>query len=429
MKKKHLAHTKKEQSLKQPQSLPHLLNGTLTELRGAHKWKNLFAAVDISGIVFFRILFGFIMLVEVLRYFKNDWIRKYWIDPDFLFNYWPFNFLSALPGNGMYLLFFLLGVTSVFIMLGLFYRVSIFVFFTFFTYTFLLEQTRYLNHFYLVVLISFIMLFIPANRAHSLDSRLFKNTAAETVPAWCLWLLRFTIALPYFFGGIAKINSDWLQGEPLRMWLSNRTHVPVIGPLLQYEWMIYFMVYSGLLLDLLVVPALLISRTRKWAFIIISLFHLLNTQLFSIGIFPWFMIAATSIYFDPGWFRKLKNGFNGNKWPLLVTEKILPPQTLQLRHKTILALLFFWVGVQVILPVRHFFIPGSVHWTEQGHLYAWHMKLRSKRGKGEYRAKDKITGQEYKINPLDYLMPNQISKVNRDPYLIWQFCQLIKKDF
>ena len=429
MKRKHLPNTKKEQLLKQQQLVKHLSAARIQDIWGKGKWKNLFAPVDVSSIVFFRILFGLIMLVEVIRYFKHDWIRTQWIEPAYLFTYWPFDFLTPLPGDGMNGLFILMGVLSICILLGLFYRLSICLFFICFSYIFLLEQTVYLNHFYLVVLISFIMIFIPASRSASLDSRIFKKIHAETVPAWRLWLLRFMIGATYFFGGVAKLNADWLQGEPLRMWLSNSTHVPLIGPLLQYEWMIYFLVYSGLLLDLFIVPALLFTKTRKWGFLLICLFHLLNTQLFKIGIFPWFMIAATSIYFDPGWFRKLKNLISDNNWPLSVTENIAPPEPLFVKHKAILAMLAIWISIQVILPIRHFFIPGSVHWTEQGHHYAWHMKLRSKRGKGFYIAKDKKTGEEFIIDPKDYLVQRQISKVNRDPHLIWQFCQLIKKDF
>ncbi len=428
MKSKYKSNSKKEQP-KKPVSTNHLLKGHLGEIWGKGKWKNLFAPVDISSIVLFRIIFGLIMFIEVCRYFKNDWIRYYWIEPKLLFSYWPFDFLKALPGDGMIYLFFLMGVLALCILFGFFYRIATTLFFVFFTYTFLLEQTLYLNHFYLVALISFIMIFIPANTSGSLDSILFKRIKSETAPAWSLWLIRFMIGITYFFGGIAKINSDWLQGEPLRMWISNQTQVPIIGPLLQYDWMIYFMVYSGLILDLFIVPALLFKQTRKWGFLLITLFHLLNTQLFTIGIFPWFMIAATTIYFDPSWVRKLKNGISLNSWPLAISELDSPPTIYHLRHKLILSALFCWISIQVLLPIRHFFIPGSVHWTEQGHHFAWHMKLRTKRGKAVYTAKDRKTGQEYIINPKDYLLQRQISKLNRDPYLIWQFCQYVKKDF
>ena len=81
------------------------------------------------SLVFFRIAFGVCMLVEVWRYFKHDWVARYFIIPEFHFTYWPFDFLSPLPGNGMYWLFALLGLCALFIALGCFYRVAATLFF------------------------------------------------------------------------------------------------------------------------------------------------------------------------------------------------------------------------------------------------------------------------------------------------------------
>lgn len=424
--KKNKPVNKPQTSDKQPAIL--LSMATLQDLRSKNRWKLLFAPVDISSIIFFRIIFGLILFIEVLRYFSHGWIGPYWIEPTHLFAYWPFDFLKPLPGDGMYFLFMLMGALAICIMVGLFYRVSMTLFFVCFTYMFLLDQTLYLNHFYLVVLVSFLMIFIPAHRAGSLDSRFRPAIQSQTAPAWSLWLLRFMIGIAYFYGGVAKINPDWLQGEPLRMWLSGSSKVPILGPFLQYDWMIYFLSYSGLLLDLLIIPVLLIRPLRKWGFLCILIFHLLNTQLFSIGIFPWFMIAATTLFLDPGWYRNLISTLKAKPSQVTVSATRMPDILLP-KHKIILAALGLWMAIQMALPLRHFFIDGNVHWTEQGHLYAWHMKLRSKRGKGNYLAKDKKTGQEYFVSPADYLLPRQISKMNRDPHLIWQFCQWVKEDY
>ena len=37
-----------------------------------------------------------------------------------------------------------------------------------------------------------------------------------------LLLLRIEFAVVYAYAGIAKINEDWLRGEPLRLWLGRR---------------------------------------------------------------------------------------------------------------------------------------------------------------------------------------------------------------
>ncbi len=424
MKRNHKTESKKAATPK-PASIP-LTKATVRELFAKDGLQKLFAPVDISSIVFFRIIFGFILLIEVLRYFSHNWISPYWMEPTHFFAYWPFDFLKPLPGDGMKLLFLSMGIMAVCIMLGFLYRIAMSLFFLCFTYMFLLDQTLYLNHFYLVVIVSFLMIFIPANRSGSIDSKIKVGFRKETAPAWCLWLLRFMIGITYFYGGVAKINADWLKGEPLRMWLSGETNIPILGPLLQYDWMIYFLSYSGLILDLFIIPALLFPKTRKWGFILIIVFHLLNTQLFSIGIFPWFMITATTLFLYPNWFRNIVNGINGDKWKL--TTSSFPDEYIH-KNNVILFFLGIWVMIQICLPLRHFFIPGNVHWTEQGHLYAWHMKLRSKRGKGSYIAQDKKTGQEFIINPREYLSSRQYGKLNRDPHLIWQFCKWVKEDY
>ena len=57
--------------------------------------------VDILPLVYFRFIFGLIMMWEVSRYFSHDWIRRYFISPDFLLKYQGFEWVQALPGLGM----------------------------------------------------------------------------------------------------------------------------------------------------------------------------------------------------------------------------------------------------------------------------------------------------------------------------------------
>ena len=408
-----------------------LFKGEIQELCGKNKWKNLFAQIDSSSIVFFRIIFGLLMLIDVILYY--DKINLYWIAPKYHFYYWPFDFLSPLPGNGMYLLFILMGILSVLIIVGLFYRISMILFFLSFSYMFLLEQTRYLNHFYLIIIASFIMIFIPANTSLSLDNKIFKNNKSDTGPAWTLWLLRFIITLPYFFGGIAKLNYDWIHGEPLRMWLTKNAPAFTFGSLFQHEGVILFMVYSGLILDLFIIPLLLFKKTRTIGFVIITLFHLLNSQLFRIDIFPWFMIAATTLFFNPDWFRNFINFFSRkkNSWPIsfISKEKLIYPNELLSKHKKIIALLSIFVILQLIIPLRHFLIPGNAIWTEEGQKFSWQMKLRTKSEIASYLIKDKVTGKVYDINIYNYIRPWQKKIMEDKPNLVWQFCQIVKNDF
>ena len=268
--------------------------------------------------------------------------------------------MTPLDGDGMYFVFAALGVLAVCIMSGLFYRLAAPLFFVGFTYVFLLDATRYLNHFYLVVLVSFLLAVLPAQRAFSFDARRNPSIRAELMPAWMLWLLRLQIGIPYFYGGIAKLSSDWLRGEPMRAWLAERTDFPIIGPLFTREAVVYAFAYGGLLLDLLAVPMLLWRRTRMLAFILLASFHLMNARLFSIGIFPWMMLAATLVFFPPGVARRVLQalGYRGAKPAEVHAVPSWP--------RWALSLVAAYVVLQLVVPLRHQLYPGNVNWTEQG---------------------------------------------------------------
>ena len=191
---------------------------------------------------------------------RRDRVARYYIQPGIHFTYHGFSWIAPLPGDGMYVLFYALGLLAACILVGFYYRAAAALFFLGFTYVFLLDQARYLNHFYLISLVSFLLVFVPAERALSVDALLRPRMRSDVTPAWTLWLLRAQIGIPYFYGGIAKLNNDWLRGEPMRMWLAGKRDFPLIGPFFTEDWMVYQFVVGGLLLDLLVVPLLLWTR-------------------------------------------------------------------------------------------------------------------------------------------------------------------------
>ncbi|MAS37141.1 MAG: vitamin K-dependent gamma-carboxylase [Anaerolineaceae bacterium] len=383
-------------------------------------WQRLFVPVAAAPLVFFRIAFGGIMLWEVWRYFNHGWIARYFIEPTFYFGYFGFEWVRPWPGDGMYLHFYLLGLLAVLIILGLFYRISALLFFLGFTYVFLLDQTNYLNHFYLIALVSFAMIFVPATRALSLDGLRKPNLRSDSAPAWTVALLRFLIGIAYFYGGIAKINGDWLQAVPMRYWLAARRDFPLIGQWFGEEWMAYLFSYGGLFFDLLIVPLLLWRRTRTPALIVATLFHVTNAHLFSIGIFPWFMIAATWILFGPDWLRHTPLWKLGGV-PPVDPDAVQPVPALNRRQRWVAALLTLFVVWQVLMPLRHWLYPGYVSWTEEGHNFSWHMKLRGKDGDLTMYVFDKGTYTTEEVNLSDYLSYRQVSKMATRPHMVHQF--------
>ena len=241
---------------------------------------SLFRPADISSIVFFRIFFGIILSLQVGAYILSGYVDQIWIEPDYHFKYYGFHWLGVLPGNYLYSVVAIVSVSALFISIGFLYRISTLIFFLGFTYLFLLEQSTYLNHYYLIILISFLLIFIPAHRYFSIDSLIWPNLRRSWISSWCIWILMFQIALVYIFGGIAKINWDWLHGFPLRIWLDEG----YIGTHPDKEFFVYLVSYAGLLFDLFIVPLLLFRKTRIFGFLLALIFHLTNKVLFNIGI-------------------------------------------------------------------------------------------------------------------------------------------------
>ncbi len=400
----------------------------------------LFRPVDIAFLVYFRIVFGGIMLWEVYRFFTHNWISRYYIEPVVHFTYYGFSWIKPWPGRGMYVHFFVLGAAAFCIMIGFCYRIAASIFFVGFTYVFLLEHARYLNHFYLVCLISFLLIFLPANRAASVDSLLRPKIRSDTVPAWTLWLLRAQVGIAYFFGGIAKLNRDWLVGgEPMRIWLSPFIKLPVFGPIVQNEWVVYGFVYGGLFLDLFIVPLLLWRRTRPFAFVAAILFNLMNAIIFSIGIFPWFMLAASLIFFPPELLRRFvraikSSGYSGldDDAPEAVQSTLLAkPEVnspLMPFQRRTLGLLAAYLAVQIVMPLRHYAYPGNVSWTEEGHNFSWHMKLRTKGGRSTFTVVHPQSGQQWTVDPAQYLPQWQLIKMSTKPDLIVQFAHFLAEE-
>jgi vitamin K-dependent gamma-carboxylase len=385
----------------------------------------LFKPVDIASLAVFRFSFGAILLWEVWRYFDYGWIERYYIEPEFHFTYYGFEWVRTWSGDGMFLHFGLLAVLAAGILLGLFYRVCTALFLVGFTYVFLLEQARYLNHFYAVCLLCLILVFVPAHRAWSLDASRKRGLHTETVPAWTLWLLRAQIGIIYFHGGLAKLNTDWLRGEPLSIWLADRADFPVVGPLLQGNAAAWFFSYGGLLFDLLVVPALLLRATRPIALIVAVLFHVTNNQLFQIGIFPWMMIAGTLLFLPPDWPRRLLRGFESRNEKNTESTANYSPR----RKKLTVTLLGCFLAFQLLFPLRHFLYPGVVHWTEEGHRFSWHMKLRDKFAESRFFGHNPTTGKVWEYDTSRYLTLRQYEKMSARPDMLLQFAHILSDEY
>ena len=388
--------------------------------------RKFFAPIDIASLVFFRIAFGVVMLWMVQLVWFGHRISRWWIDPPFLFKYSGFSWVQPWPGNGLYIHWILLGVFALFLTVGFLYRVSAALFCLSHTYFFLLDQGRYVNHFYLISLLSFLLIFAPANRALSVDAWLWPKLHSSSAPAWSLWLLRTQTGAIYFFAGVAKIAPDWLHGEPLRGWFKQESASAMLTRFLRQEWVPYLASYVSLAFDLLIVPFLLWRRTRLAAFCIAVVFHFLNAQLFPIDIFPWLAIAATTLFLSPSWPRRVLSFFR-IKTKLPKIDAIGLP----LPSKRILVLSFVtvYVAIQILVPLRHFLYPGGIEWTYLEHRFAWQMMLERHFSRTFFYVTDPNTGHEFQIRSRQFLDLEQTTHMSWRPDMVRQFAQFIATKF
>jgi vitamin K-dependent gamma-carboxylase len=388
----------------------------------------LFQPVDGSFAAFFRIVFGLVMFVDIALHLGGGAVEHIWAAPRIHFKYYGFEWVHILAGQGMHLLFAVLGVLSICVALGLFYRFTSTLLFLGFTYTFLAEKAAYQNHFYLLCLISFFMIWIPAHRNFSIDSWRGWVKSDGTVAVWTLWLLRGQIAIVYFFGGLAKLNYDWLHGEPMRLWLTAYGDYWLIGPYVREEWLVAFFIFGGLGLDLFIAPLLLWSRTRYAAFAVSLTFHLLNNWIFRIGIFPWFMIGATPLFLAPDWPRRALARWRGQPFTPAGPITTTAPKKLTSRQLVATTLLAAYAIIQLLAPLRHMLYPGDPSWTEQGHRFAWRMMLRDKRVDAQFTLRDPRSKIDWPVRLDRYLVPWQRKVIVNDPDMVLQFCHYLKKE-
>ncbi|MFV1448275.1 HTTM domain-containing protein [Maribacter sp. HS] len=381
----------------------------------------LFQRIDNSSLIIFRIFFGILISLECFGAIATGWVNRNLIAPKFKFPFIDFDFLQPLPGNGMYFYFGIMGLMGICIALGFKYRASMITFTTMWTATYLMQKTAYNNHYYLLILISLIMCFFPAEKSRSIDVKLNPKIESNAMYAYIKWIVVLQLFIVYTYASIAKIYGDWLDFSTIAVLMHSKRNYWLVGDILQEPWIHTVIGSVGILFDLLIVPALLWKPTRKAAFFLSLFFHLFNSIIFQIGIFPYLSIAFSVFFFEPETIRKI---FFKSKIPLTTSKVIIPNYKNSL---LIVAAVYFLT--QLLLPVRHYTFEDDVLWTEEGHRMSWRMMLRSRQGKGRYKVVDKNTEEVFIINPKDYVSRSQERKIFAYPDFAWQFAQYLKKEF
>lgn len=380
--------------------------------------KFLFKQIDNTGLVLFRAVFGLLIAAEAFGAIATGWVRRTLVEPPFTFNFIGFDFLQHLQGPEMYFYFAIMGIFGVFVMLGYKYRFSMIAYAIMWTAVYLMQKSSYNNHYYLLMLLCWIMAFLPANRWFSLDAKINPELKNPAMPRWVLLVLILQVWIVYTYASVAKLYPDWLDASMAALLMEGRKHYWLIGDLLQQNWVHWTIAYTGIFFDLLIVPLMLWKRTRVLGFVISVFFHLFNSIIFQIGIFPYMSIAFALFFFSP---ETLRKKFLPKKKLCTSNEVIVP------KYKGALIAAFgIYFAFQIALPLRHWVFKDDVLWTEEGHRLSWRMMLRSKSGSLTVYVVDKAKGVRERYNYSSLLGDKQQGSVATKPDIMWQLAQKIK---
>lgn len=383
--------------------------------------QKLYKSVDNAPLILFRIFFGLVFVAESFGAIATGWVTRNLVTPRTNFSFIGFEFLLHLMGNYMYLHFAIMGIFAIAVTIGYKYRFSIIALTILWIMVYLMQKTSYNNHYYLMMLVGLIMCFLPANKYASVDARNNPEIKKNYMPNWVLLIFIIQVACVYFYATVAKFYPDWLNGTVTSNMYASMQKFPAFSELFKNHSFHLFIAYVGIAFDGLIVPALLWKRTRLFAVILSLIFHISNSITLEIGVFPYFALAFCVFFFPPDQIRKV---FFKKKEPLNSETPVL-----DFESRSIFKYVFIpYLIIQILLPIRHWFIKDDVLWTEEGHRLSWRMMLRSRSGVAQFNVINKETGKKVRFKLNDFYNEKQQSRLNT-PDMIWQAAQYIKKQY
>ncbi len=380
--------------------------------------------VENATLVLFRIGFGLVVACEL----GKAWAERIEMlsERPVRFPYIGWEWLPLLPPEGAAVVHAALFVCCICIAAGLWFRITAVLFAIGYTYSFLIDRAYFNNHFYLICLLGGWLAVGNSHQRCSVDVLRKPDLASATVPRWQLWGTAIQMAIPYVYGGIAKLNEDWLRGEPMRAQLWAFMDSPLIGPVVLQPWAGIVCAWCGMLFDLCIVPALLWRKTRWPAVIGMLLFHLTNMQMFEIGIFPWLGMVSVILFLPP---RGISKALGRLAW--WRNDAALPGRTVSNKRLPCSPFItwccIIWLGWQCVMPLRHYFIPGNVGWTREGFYFAWTMKLDLKSCFLGFHICNPATGECLAVDHERDLTNYQRYFLPREPRGIVQYAQFLRR--
>lgn len=368
----------------------------------------------------FRCLLGLLVATLALRFLWRGWLEPLYLQPAMRFSYWGLGWIKPWPELWMLRAHLLtLAAVGLAAGLGLCPRLSWGLVLLLFVSLEAWDKATYLNHYYLLSLL--IGLFwVAAWQAP-------QGLRPPALPPWLLTALRLQLLLVWTFAGLAKLHPDWLlRGLPLRLWLPTRADLPLIGGLLALPATAQGASWAGALVDLTAAIGLWRRGSRPWMLLLLWAFHAATGLLFPrIGLFPWLMLAGTTLFLAPRWPRAWGRLARRGRWrrrrgpawaALFGGQGLLRAGGLpgSRRGRAAFALIF---GLQLLLPLRHLLYPGDVLWTEEGFRFGWRVMLVERSGQLSYRIHHD-DGSETSVEARSFLTPLQAQQAATQPDMI-----------
>ena len=347
----------------------------------------------------FRLLFGLMMIPQVFS--LTPWIHEL-EHSTFVFHYPYFGWVDAYSHELIYVLTGVSVAAALALALGLWTRWAALTFMLAFGYLFLIDMSFYNNHYYLWCLLAFLFALNPDNGLSVVD--LWRGQRERDTELRNYLPFALLVSIVYLYGGLVKINPDWLQGYPMRLLAAARqwSAPDFIG---------YFMSYSGIVFDIGVAFALWRYARAWWLLLPYVAFHMSNYFIFNIGEFPFVMIAAICVYLP------FQNQTVAQIW-----------QTFRFEGFRRWAYTLFF-AFQILFPLRSLLVSGNVAWHRQGYFFSWRMMLNNHQASYfQFLVVIPEQNHQYWVQFDKLLTFRQFSDTYHNPYFIWLLAQKLKAD-
>ncbi len=358
----------------------------------------------------FRIGFGLVMIYQF--YHIQDYFFNTLIHSTYFIKYDYFEWVTLTSVENLKIIFLIGQIASFFITIGLFYRFSSLLVFFVWCYLFFTDLGHNNNHYYLIAMLLLALVVVNANEWGSIMNLKHKPSF---IPQWNYLLFKILIFIVYFYGGLAKLNWDWLSGYPLKYWLAGREELgPYIQGLLEKDFTIYLFSYYGLFFDLVIGFFLFHKKLKYFALLLMIPFHISNHFLWPIGVFPWLSIFMTILFFDKEIAQLIR-----------VTNDSVFSYTHRFKQVTAVLFICFFT-FQFLFPFRQYLYEGKTNWHGYGEFFSWRMMLADKQGAVRLRVYDQGDNYLGEVSLEDYINERQLFKMVYVPKNFVPFCHFIE---